>query len=191
MPGDLVVAATCDTTVLGGFACNLCIKLYPFFSLLVGVAVCTVCRCRSLYRLYLFALLLFSSVYTIQPNPVGVTNGMPMSRALRVIPTIVTNTRTKNSHQDISRPSSRNHFRCCSCHPPPSPPSWPTSVPLDSTGRGSDRLLPIDNHCFGPATLSGPKAMEHTFGGKYKIEEVIANGGCGTLLVLWVSDIRP
>lgn len=33
--------------------------------------------------------------------------------------------------------------------------------------------------------------MEHTFGGKYKIEEVIANGGCGTLLVLWVSDIRP
>jgi len=76
----------------------------------------------------------------------------------------------------------KHHPRSSPRRPPPSAPSWPPSDPLDTTVRGRDRRrLPvlIDNHGSSPATLSAPRAMQHTFGGKYRIEEAIANGGCG------------
>ena len=52
----------------------------------------------------------------------------------------------------------------------------PTSDPFGFTDRGSHRLLLIHYHRSIPTS----QTMQHTFGGKYRIEEAIANGGCGT-----------
>ena len=69
----------------------------------------------------------------------------------------------------------------------------PLFVPLQYNTRQSNPSLFLFSDPSIPLMLSpcrSVNSMDFTFGGKYRLEEELAIGGCGSLVFLFITKIR-
>ena len=168
MPGVLVVAVLVVMD-LGGLECELGIKLYSFssddalvcmFIILISSVAITYCN--------LLCLLLCPLLYTIRfPSLHVISTWSALEPKFRICP------RLSLSEYHSRLPLLRHPLP--SPHRPPAADSQPRRLYRPWLQQSVPRRQPQVR-----STLSTPQAMQHTFGGKYRIEEAIANGGCGT-----------